>query len=113
MAAKYLFNLLRYMEDWKCKRCQSKLTGMKTRIYIQSYYCYIVFNFVAGQCVHVSHDTFMSRNSIGDGKSLEFYKGHSTLAPGVHQAPHNTYSQDVGALKAPHIANIYAKCSKH
>ena len=27
----------------------------------------------------------------------------SPLAPGVHQAPHNIYSQQIGARQAPHI----------
>ena len=71
-------------------------------------------NFVAGQCIHLSQKKkYVSRNSIGDGKSLEFYKGHSPVAPGARQAPHNTYSQHIGVLQAPHIANTYAKCSKN
>ena len=49
---------------------------------------------------------------LGDWKSLEFYEGHSPLATGTRQAPHNTYSQHIGALQASNIANTYAKCSK-
>ena len=57
-------------------------------------------------------------------ESLEFYKGHSPPASGVHQAPHFTYSHSAAStihtrcLSSTththiHIANMYAKCSKH
>ena len=42
---------------------------------------------------------YMFRNSTGDGKCLEFYKGHSPLASGVFQAPHCTYSHSVASTK--------------
>ena len=77
----------------------------------------------------------MSRNSIGDGKGLEIYKGHSPLASGARQAPDFTYSHSAASTKHKHrthkhiantydqvpvkhpththIANTYAKYSKH
>ena len=42
--------------------------------------------------VYMSHKFILSHNSIGNGKGLEFYKGHSSLAPDVCQAPHNPYT---------------------
>ena len=67
------------------------------------------------------NNTFKSRNSIRDGKSLEYYKGHSPLASGACQAPHFTYSQHIyisaastnSTRCAPRTTHIYSTLDRH